>query len=149
MGWSPKYGIASSTNHRRWFTAVARPSRTSDWTCWSPVIFDIRVLPGFRYIEWTRHWSALSCGHYRIRSEQTHRRAEPIPMNRARCRTVTRTTVGEGTGARKRAGILPARFGGEDGSWVSAFLVNRFSVRMTVPQRSNHTRLRTVPTRTG
>ena len=25
-------GMASSTNQRRWFTAVARPSRTSDWT---------------------------------------------------------------------------------------------------------------------
>jgi hypothetical protein len=32
---APRYGMASSANHRRWFTAVARPSRTSDCTHWS------------------------------------------------------------------------------------------------------------------
>src|SRR5207248_6129262 len=91
--------MASSTNQRRWLTAVAKPSRTSDWTCWSPVIFDIRVLPG----------SPL-----RVADSELWRIPHQV-TGVATCRTVTRTTVGDG---RQRpqggAGILPTMLDGED-----------------------------------
>src|SRR5436309_9748065 len=100
MGWSPRYGIASSTNQRRWLTAVANPSSTSAWTRWSPVISAIRVLPHIKSLvlgngRWPPGKGTLphQSGDFPLRTDRYGRNAEVVPYRDRYDRRGTDTTL--------------------------------------------------------